>query len=146
MTYLVVDGHSVIFQWEELRNLHNRQPLRAREELTRCLSHLHDTSPWKITLVFDGKSGPASKPEPGKLHVIYSPAQQTADSIIERLVQGAPDPGQVRVVTADQQERLTVESFGAEVSDPQWLKDECARNDSEWHRTLSETRKKARWK
>jgi predicted RNA-binding protein with PIN domain len=145
MPYLVIDGHSVLFQWKDMSLLHQRNPAQAREELRRILSHLHDTSDWKITLVFDGRSGPAEKPEPGKIHVIYSSQDQTADSVIERLVQSAPDSSLVTVVTADRQEQLTVESFGATVYHPDWLLDECSRNDSEWKETLESARKRARW-
>ncbi len=145
MSYLLIDGHSVLFQWKDMSVLHRQRPAQAREALTRVLSHLHDTSDWRITLVFDGQSGPTRKAEPGKIHVIYSSRDQTADSVIERLVHSAPDPSAVSVVTADRQEQLTVESFGALVYHPDWLKDECERNDSEWKETLRSAEKQARW-
>jgi predicted RNA-binding protein with PIN domain len=143
--YLLVDGHSVIYQWPELRALHARQPNRCREVLIGWLSGLHDTSDWLVTLVFDGKSGPTEPVQPGKMALIYSQEGQTADSIIERLVGQVADPQRVCVVTADGAERVTVESLGAMVLSPDWLKDELNRVNSDWQATLQQVHKKAKW-
>jgi len=145
VSFLVVDGHSVIYQIPGLLQIHQRKPAQARELLTRQLSQLHDTSHWRITLVFDGKTGPPSKVEPGKMHVIYSQTNQTADSVIERLVQSAPDSSLVTVVTADQAERLTVESFGATVWHPAQLEIEMDTVDRDWQHTLKQINRDAKW-
>jgi predicted RNA-binding protein with PIN domain len=143
--YLLVDGHSVIYQWPELRALHARQPNQGREVLVQLLRGLHDTSDWLVTLVFDGKAGPATPAEPGRMALIYSQEGQTADSIIERLVGQAAEPSQVCVVTADGAERLTVESLGALALSPDWLQDELNRVHSDWQTTLGQVHKKAKW-
>jgi len=143
--YLLVDGHSVIYQWPELRALHQRQPNKCRELLIRLLNDLHDTSDWLVTLVFDGKSGPMEPVQPGKMALIYSQEGQTADSIIERLVGQVSDPTCIYVVTADGAERVTVESLGAIVLSPDWLKDELQRVNSDWQGTLNQIHKQAKW-
>ena len=87
--YLVIDGHSVIFAWPDLRKLHDRNRAVARKALIDRLQHLHDTSTWRITLVLDGKLGtaiPIGKRKPTDMVISYASADQTADSIIERLV------------------------------------------------------------
>lgn len=144
--YLVVDGHSVIFAWEELRTLHQQDRRQARTLLTRSLEQLHDTSSWRVTLVFDGKLG--GKPEAGdpkEMVLLYGTADCTADSIIERLVGKAPKPNQVTVVTADGGERETVEAMGAFCLSPDWLKEELSTQSTLWQETMRQINRRARW-
>jgi len=143
--YLVIDGHSVIFQREDLRLLHARNTRMARQKLQDELSRLHDTSPWRVTLVYDGKQGTTDPVELGKIAVIYSKADQTADSIIERLVASAPKPHQVHVVTADHAEALMVESSGAIVHDPLWLESLLKQTKDDFAQTLKRVQNRAKW-
>ncbi len=143
--YLVIDGHSVIFQREDLRLLHARNTRMARQKLQDELGRLHDTTPWKVTLVYDGKQGTTDPAEPGKMAVIYSKADQTADSIIERLVASAPKPHLVHVVTADRAEALMVESSGAVVHGPLWLESLIKQTEDEFAETLKRVQKRAKW-
>ncbi|MDR1146960.1 MAG: NYN domain-containing protein [Verrucomicrobiales bacterium] len=143
--YLLIDGHSVIFHWPELRALHARQPSLCREVLIQLLSDLHDTSDWLVTLVFDGQAGTTPLPVTGQMALIYSRAGQTADSIIERLAGQAADPATVSVITADGAERVTVEATGAVVFSPDWLRDELQRVNANWQSTLGQVHKKAKW-
>ncbi|MDX6766131.1 MAG: NYN domain-containing protein [Candidatus Methylacidiphilales bacterium] len=143
--YLLVDGHSVIFQREDLRLLHARNTRKARQQLQDELARLHDTTPWRVTLVFDGRQGTTDPVEAGKMAVIYSKEGQTADSIIERLVASAPKPQQVHVVTADHAEALMVESSGAAVHSPLWLEDQFRQAGEDFDRTLEQVRKRAKW-
>ncbi len=143
--FLLIDGHSVIFQWPELRRLHSQNPSKCRAALTALLGTLHDTSNWLVTLVFDGKTGPNEPARPGTMAVIYSQEGQTADSIIERLVGQANDPSLVYVVTADEAERITVEAAGAFVYSPDWLAGEIEQNTGQWQQALKDVHKKAKW-
>jgi len=122
--YLLVDGHSVIHAWPELRTLHASQPGSARNQLIRQLSGLHDSGRWRVTLVFDGRGGGREEKPKDSLAVLYAPADQTADSIIERIVQAHAGKGEIGVVTADHAEITAVESFGAFGFTPDWLRDE----------------------
>lgn len=143
--YLLVDGHSVIFQRETLRRLHARNTRAARQQLIQEMARLHDSGAWLVTLVFDGRQGGQDPIQPDSLVVLYSKDGQTADSIIERLVASVPDPSRVHVVTADHQEALMVESLGATVHNPPWLEDLQTRTDEEARRTLDEIRRRAKW-
>ena len=143
--YLLVDGHSVIYGWPELRALHLRQPNKCREVLIRLLTDLHDSSDWLVTLVFDGKTGPTEPAQPGKLAVIYSKEGQTADSIIERLVGLAPDPARVFVVTADGAERVTVEALGAIAISPDRLTEELDLAGRDLQSALQTVHRRAKW-
>ncbi|NJK90942.1 MAG: NYN domain-containing protein [Blastochloris sp.] len=143
--YLLVDGHSVIFNWPELRALHNRNRTHARDLLSKQLSELHETSDWLVTLVYDGKQGTTPLGQVKGMVTIYSQEGQTADSIIERLVAQVPDKGRVVVITADQAERNMVESLGAYSHSPEWLAQELAGNGRSWTGTLDQVHQRAKW-
>lgn len=140
--YLLVDGHSVLFAWPELRQQHSRKPSLARQELIRRLSTLHDSGRWRITLVFDGQIGGKEVGQPNSLTVLYAPAGQTADSIIERIVDAHKGKGEIGVVTADLAERTAVESLGAFGFSPDWLSDELRVADQEMTESIDRYRKK----
>lgn len=143
--YLLVDGHSVIFQWPELRALHQQNRNQARAVLSRQLAELHETSDWLVTLVYDGKQGISPLTEHKGMVTLYSQEGQTADSIIERLVAQVKDKQRVVVVTADQAERNMVESMGSFTHSPDWLSHELSLNGKDWSGTLSEVHKRAKW-
>jgi len=114
MQVLIVDAHSVIFAWPELRELHFRRMALAREELTKLLTAYHDYSGYHVVAVFDGKGKRFSEEtEPGGIQVFYSGNDQTADDIIERLVAGYASQHQITVATSDLLEQQTVSTFGA---------------------------------
>ena len=147
--YLVVDGHSVIFAWPELRTLHDRNRAAARRELIDLLRKLHDTSEWRITLVLDGKMGSLisdGTAKPTDMVVYYATADQTADSIIERLVASSGVASSILVITADEAEKLTVESLGAMTGSPDWLREELEREKTFFAGKLERIHRTARWK
>src|SRR5213592_736497 len=53
--YLIVDGHSIIFAWPELRRLHARRSSLAREALLKQLRNYQDWTGVRVVIVFDGK-------------------------------------------------------------------------------------------
>ncbi len=112
--YLIVDGHSVIFGWPELRLLHARGTALARDELIKSLTEYQDASGVRVVLVFDGKGISANEQSaPGGIQVFYSAAGQTADSIVERLVAKYAKEHDITVATSDLLEQQTVAVFGA---------------------------------
>jgi uncharacterized protein len=147
--YLVIDGHSVIFAWPDLRKLHERNRGAARKALIDELQHLHDTSSWRVTVVLDGKLGTALAPglrKPTDMVVSYATADQTADSIIERLVASSGVAPEIQVITADEAERLTVESLGAATASPSWLRKELDLEGTSFSSELERVHRSARWK
>ncbi len=110
---LIVDGHSMIFQWPELRELHGKNGATARDQLVRALTRHQDNTGVHVIAVFDGKGDHASQDtEQLGIQVFYSKSGQTADSIIERLVATYASKYEIVVATDDNLERTTVESFG----------------------------------
>jgi predicted RNA-binding protein with PIN domain len=110
---LIVDGHSMIFQWPELRTLHAKNGPGARERLIRLLTRHQDATGLHVIVVFDGKGArPNEASEPAGIQVFYSKDGQTADSVIERLVATYAAKYEIVVATDDYLERTTVETFG----------------------------------
>lgn len=146
--YLVIDGHSVIFAWPDLRQLHDQNRAVARKALADRLQNLHDTTDWRVTLVLDGKLGtviPTSHRKPTDMVISYATADQTADSIIERLVGASGVAAQILVVTADEAEKLTVESLGATTASPSWLRQELEMESATFADGLHRVHRSARW-
>jgi predicted RNA-binding protein with PIN domain len=148
--YLVVDGHSVIFQWPELRSLHASKQSAARDSLIRTLQNLHDISHWRVTLVLDGKLGSAprsrEKPKPTDMVTIYGNTHQTADSIIERLVALSGQAPAITVITADEAERRLVEALGAYCASPDWLRGELEVAGACFASEFTRVKKAANWR
>jgi len=146
--YLLVDGHSVLYQVEALRALQEQNRRQAREYLIQSLQLVHDTSDWLVTVVFDGTQCgrvKSQKAEPGKIAVLYGTRDATADSIIEKIVAGHHSPKWITVVTADQAEARTIESLGAFVLSPDWLISEIDSQAGEFQAILKKINKEAKW-
>jgi predicted RNA-binding protein with PIN domain len=144
--YLVVDGHSVIFSWTDLRGLHQRNRAAARKALAERLQLLHDSTTWRVTLVLDGTHGTPSGPRhPHDMITVYATADQTADSIIERLVAASGAAEMVTVITADEVERRMVESLGATSASPAWLREEMTRAGAVFQDKLEKVHRSAKW-
>ena len=116
---ILVDGYSLLHNWQELAPGKPRYSAAARSELIRHLTRYHDASGLPITVVFDGASGLASAEEPPstpEVEILFSHEGQTADQMIERATNRLLEYGEVLVVTDDFAERDMVSSAGAMVS------------------------------
>ncbi|SRR6266487_3517343 len=121
--YLIVDGHSIIFAWPELRKLHARRSSLAREALVKQLRHYQDWTGVRVVVVFDGKGGKISATsDPGEVQIFYSRSGQSADSIIERLASKYSERFELMVATSDSMEAQTVQACGAEWISPEGLR------------------------
>ena len=78
--------------------------------------------------------------------ISYATADQTADSIIERLVAASGVARQILVITADEAEKLTVESLGAETASPSWLREFLEREGASFNAELDRIHRSSRWK
>ena len=113
--YLIVDGHSVIFAWPELRELHQRRTSLARDALVRRLRDYQDWTGIHVVVVFDGKGTAVdASSDPGEVQIFYSRAGQSADAIVERLASKYGSQFQLLVATSDYLEQETAAACGAE--------------------------------
>jgi len=144
MRYLIVDGHSVIFAWPELRLQHGRRTGAARDELVRQLTAYQDASGIRVVAVFDGKGvKPNEATEPGGIQIFYSRAGQPADLIIERLVAIYAKEHDITVVTDDSMERQTALTFGAMTMSTEILRDVLADAGRDLSRRLRDHRRRS---
>jgi uncharacterized protein len=121
--YLIVDGHSIIFAWPELRKLHARRSELPREALIKQLRNYQDWTGVRVVVVFDGKGRKIDAiSEPSDVQIFYSRSGQTADAIIERLASKYARRFELMVATSDSMEGETVEACGAEWISPEALR------------------------
>jgi predicted RNA-binding protein with PIN domain len=121
--YLIVDGHSVIFAWPELRKLHARRSSLARETLVKQLRDYQDWTGVHVVVVFDGKGKKVdATSDPADVQIFYSRSGQSADAIIERLASKYAKRYELVVATSDSLEAETVHACGAESISPDGLR------------------------
>ncbi len=143
MRHLIVDGHSVIFSWPELRSLHGRRMILARDELIKVLTQYQDSSGIRVVLVFDGQGPKASRDDqPGGIQIFYSGSNQTADQVVERLVAKYAPAHDITVATSDLLEQQTVTSFGAYAISTENLREVLAEANAEFARILRAWRRR----
>ena len=102
--YYVVDGYNVIFDWDELHALAERDLSAARERLMDTLCGWAAFTRTQVVLVFDGYKVPGSlgeKLDYRGIHVVYTKERETGDMYIERFLQQVGKNDHVRVVTSD---------------------------------------------
>jgi predicted RNA-binding protein with PIN domain len=136
--YLIVDGHSVIFAWPELRKVHARRSSAAREALLKQLRDYQDWTGVHVVVVFDGKGKKVDAiSDPAEVQVFYSRSGQSADAIIERLASKYAERFEIMVATSDSMEAETVQACGAEWISAEGLRGLLASRDRPSSRTWS---------
>jgi predicted RNA-binding protein with PIN domain len=129
--YLVVDGHSIVFAWPELRKLHERRTSLAREALIKRLRDYQDWTGVRVVVFFDGKGSQVSATsDPHEIQIFYSRKGQTADAIIERLASKYAMRFDLIVATSDYLEQQTASACGAECISPEMLREILERADT----------------
>jgi predicted RNA-binding protein with PIN domain len=142
MRYLIVDGHSIIFQWPELRAMHGMRSGAARDELIRRLTQYQDATDVRVVAVFDGRSEKQNEAtEPGGIQIFYSRTGQTADTIIERLCAKYAKQHDIVVATDDLMERQTALTFGAFTVSSEMLRTLIDDADRDLHRRIDKHRR-----
>jgi len=114
--YIVVDGYNVIHAWPELAKLANENLEHARDKLVDILVNYAGFSGDRVVLVFDAHSvkGDVERYiEVNGVQIFYTREEETADSLIERLVGDIPKDGNIRVVTSDWEEQRVIFGRGA---------------------------------
>ncbi len=105
-------------------------------KIARKIARVAANQAERVTVVFDGRQSGASDFPSGPIEVLFSPAHQTADTLIERLVHQDANPARITVVTNDRAERDTVTAAGAFAMS-------CAACLDEWDIREKETKRRA---
>nr|WP_320026970.1 NYN domain-containing protein [uncultured Acetobacterium sp.] len=116
-TILIVDGYNVIHGSDELKRLSEIQLEEARVKLINDLNGYSGFKGWETILVFDAyQQQSLEKREElvGRIKVIFTEKNKTADTYIEKLVYSLPNSYTVRVVTSDFTLQQMVLANGAE--------------------------------
>ncbi len=123
--FLVVDGHSMIFAWDELRRLHEQRQELAREALCQRLQTYQDMmGEERVVVVFDGKQGEAqTRRQADDIQVLFSKKHGSADEIIEKLACKYATEHDLTVASRDRAVLDMVSSFGANAISAKGLED-----------------------
>ncbi|WP_373481810.1 NYN domain-containing protein [Acetobacterium sp.] len=116
-TILIVDGYNVIHGSDDLKRLSEIQLEEARVKLINDLNGYSGFKGWETILVFDAyQQQTLEKREElvGRIKVVFTEKNKTADSYIEKLVYSLPKAYSVRVVTSDFTLQQRVMASGAE--------------------------------
>lgn len=122
---LIIDGYSLLYRDLSLARQRARNMALARELLIRKIDRLADALAPTVELVFDGRASSREAFHAGRLQLVYAPGDKTADTVIEQLVHGDPNPSEICVVASDRLELDTVTAANAQamscVSFLEWL-------------------------
>ena len=127
-SFLLVDGHSVLHAWPELRRNQIVASKRhvARTDLLKRLRHYQDMKGGQVVVVFDGTQAQMTEErEKNGLQIIYAASGDSADHILEKIAAKYAKLHTVRVVSADTMVGETVMAFGADWLSPEMLKSMC---------------------
>ena len=134
--YLLVDGYNIIFSWEELRELSEKDIGAARGKLADILSNYQGYRKCTLILVYDAYKVEGNPGEVMKYHniyIVYTKEAETADQYIEKTVRRIAKDAAVTVSTSDGLEQVIILGQGANRMSAPGLKEEI-------ERTLAEVR------
>ena len=112
---IIIDGYNLIFAWDELRGLSERDVGLARDALIRLMCSHTAFKRCKCIIVFDAyrrKENTGAVEEIGSVTVVYTKEGQTADAYIEKTTHERSSDSFVRVVSSDMQEQLMILGSG----------------------------------
>lgn len=125
--YLLVDGYNIIFSWEELKELSERDIGAARGKLADILSNYQGFRKCTLILVYDAYKVEGSPGEVMKYHniyIVYTKEAETADQYIEKTVRRIAKNADVTVATSDGLEQVIIMGQGAHRMSAPGLKEE----------------------
>ena len=114
--YILVDGYNLIFAWEKLKLLAEKDFGASREALIDILSNYQGYTEHIVILVFDAynvRGGVGSIEKCKGIDVVYTKEAETADMYIEKTTHKIARDNIVRVVTSDALEQLIIMGNGA---------------------------------
>jgi hypothetical protein len=102
--FLIVDGYNVINDWPNLVDLKESNMEHARDKLIQIMQNYGAYKNIKIIIVYDAylsESKMRSSYYNDYVEVIYSKKGETADMVIEKLIDFMPPRSKIEVATSD---------------------------------------------
>ncbi len=113
--YLLVDGYNVIFAWQELRELAEKNIDGARGKLQDILCNYQAIRQMEVIVVFDAYRVEGHGTEfldYQNIHVVYTKEAETADYYIEHFAHENSKKYDITVVTSDGLEQVIIRGAG----------------------------------
>ncbi len=125
--YLLVDGYNVIFAWEGLKELAERNLDGARGKLLDILCNYQAIKKCSLIVVFDAyrlAGHPTEILDYHNIHVVYTREAETADQYIEKFAHENSRKYDISVATSDGLEQIIILGEGCRRISSRELKEE----------------------
>ncbi len=114
--YLLVDGYNIIFSWEDLKKLSEKNIDAARDRLLDLMCDYQGYRKCTLIVVFDAykvKGGTEHVMQYHNIYAVYTKEAETADQYIEKTVHRIGHKHRVTVATSDALEQMIILGGGA---------------------------------
>lgn len=139
--YLLVDGYNIIFAWEELRELADRNMDSARGKLLDILCNYQGAKKCQVIAVFDAYrvQGHATEfLDYHNIHVVYTKEAETADQYIEKFAHENGEKYSVTVATSDRLEQIIIRGQGCRLMSAREFEEEIGRMNEQIRQDFEE--------
>lgn len=139
--YLLVDGYNIIFAWEELRELADRNMDSARGKLLDILCNYQGAKKCQVIAVFDAYrvQGHATEfLDYHNIHVVYTKEAETADQYIEKFAHENARKYHVTVATSDRLEQIIIRGQGCRLMSAREFEEEIGRMNEQIRQDFEE--------
>lgn len=128
--YLLVDGYNVIFAWDELKELAEKNLDGARGRLLDLLCNYQAVKGCRLIAVFDAyrlAGHPTEVSDYHNIHVVFTKEAETADQYIEKFAHENSHKYDVTVATSDGLEQIIIIGEGCRLMSSRELKEDIER-------------------
>ena len=128
--YLLVDGYNVIFAWDELKELAEKNLDGARGRLLDLLCNYQAVKGCQLIAVFDAyrlAGHPTEVSDYHNIHVVFTKEAETADQYIEKFAHENSHKYDVTVATSDGLEQIIIIGEGYRLMSSRELKEDIER-------------------
>ncbi len=132
--YLLVDGYNIIFAWEDLKKLAEKNIDAARDRLLDLMCDYQGYRKCTLIVVFDAykvKGGREHVMQYHNIYAVYTREAETADQYIEKTVHEIGHKHRVTVATSDGLEQMIILGGGASRLSAKGFLDEVRRTSRE---------------
>lgn len=139
--YLLVDGYNVIFAWQELKELAEKNIDGARGSLMDILCNYQAICGMEVILVFDAyrvEGHPTEFLDYQNIHVVYTKEAETADYYIEHFAHENSKRYDITVVTSDGLEQVIIRGAGCALISSREFETEVKRSQDSFRQEYME--------